>query len=1411
MRGLQAIRAALPLELTATVTSGSPKLGVTTWRPAIRRLITAIGLASAKSPAVSKQNPGANVAISGENLTVTQKQAVAKQESAASNVQRSPPNTVTSELQAKKDKDNTQETSVENSNDHEKGGRGSGGGCSGNSDFDSDLAPPSLASPCPHPSPNGGESADRGRSRLSPLPIACPARPAMCDFFFDGLTDEIPVIRLSADSFFAGRPIPIGPSPIVAMAGGAFVDVSRVEGNYSRAVCLGEPAENPAPVTATDTWQGKTTDVSKKLLQDQLILPERLFQLRGNGELMYNGADVADWDDDDIWLAAAKSPDGVTVSVQIDEATVNLFGVNIELNITEDGSATSENREVPGAEAQMALLEASSLLTDPSSFMHDAEPPSASPPFPSAAAAAAAKEAKNGIDRKKLFEWPEREAASARRLAEAEGASAKGAATQWQEMMLNAGVAAIPEAGRPALPLVATIVMPEDSDSSPAAAGAKDSAPAVSGEGGDAGRVESEEKRNWLNQPTSGAVEGVSDKGAGSGSAKGAAGGTAGGAGGTAGAGAGPAAAAGKESKLPREESNGGSSSGKSSDGKSDKKVHRNLDPALHPLEKAKEYQRALNAVKLDKVFAKPFMGALGSHADGVSAMARSPVRLNCVVSASMDGGAPRKRLPVSFYHQSSSPSVSCSRFPHQPFFPLSPLLFFHPTYPSLFSDVRLWDVPYKRTLCRFVGHSRAVRGVAISADGKTMLSCGDDCTAWAQCMGAVHVLYASACPPPPLTNTQRAAVAATSAEIKESTQKSPRGAIYCRVALAVAYPFPPHLPHLSPSFSPISHTQRAAVAATSAGDQGVGGGRGELGVAGGDSENVRLWQLPAPEIMELGVAGGDVEHEAVATFQGKNAFRAVDHKWKGRVFATAGAQVDVWEHSRSDPISTFTWGADSLYSLRFNPAEPDVFATTGSDRSICLYDLRMSTPLRKVIMQTKTNSLAWNPREPLNFTAGNENGSCYSYDMRNLTTASLVHKDHVSAVMDIDYSPTGREFVTGSYDRTALTTLFSFSSLPFTLLARRLSFCPSSHSLSLSRWQRVLVFCVRFSGDGSYVLSGSDDANIRLWKAQASQQLGVQVSCHGFSGDGSYVLSGSDDANIRLWKAQASQQLGVQVKREKRKAEYNAALVERHQPTRPLSPCPCLTALHSTITLPLTSVACPAGEAGEEQGEAGEALSRLKTRLITHLCCTELLEKRFGAEYNVALVKREKRKAEYNAALVERHQHLPEIRRIHKCVGEREGGRGEGVRRRGEGKGGREGRESGVGRGKWGGGRGSGQGWWEMGERWWTIVVCSVPVQLPIFVCPLFSHLSPPHSVLSPLTFYVPSLPGAGICRDIKLHRHVPRPIHNAIKLRATMVAAEKRKEENRQRFKKKSKGLEKKDNKKKGERRNKIIAELE
>lgn len=101
-------------------------------------------------------------------------------------------------------------------------------------------------------------------------------------------------------------------------------------------------------------------------------------------------------------------------------------------------------------------------------------------------------------------------------------------------------------------------------------------------------------------------------------------------------------------------------------------------------------------------------------------------------------------------------------------------------------------------------------------------------------------------------------------------------------------------------------------------------------------------------------------------------------------------------------------------------------------------------------------------------YIQANEDCNCYSFDMRLMKEAKCVHQDHVSAVwvawlwkfsiveillmcwldfrfhccanifknlrvlfycrMDIDYSPTGREFVTGSYDRTVSSFLPHFN-----------------------------------------------------------------------------------------------------------------------------------------------------------------------------------------------------------------------------------------------------------------------------------------------------------------------------------------------------------------------------------------------
>jgi len=106
----------------------------------------------------------------------------------------------------------------------------------------------------------------------------------------------------------------------------------------------------------------------------------------------------------------------------------------------------------------------------------------------------------------------------------------------------------------------------------------------------------------------------------------------------------------------------------------------RNADPELHPFERAREYQRALKAVKLEKIFAKPFVKALEGHTDSVKCM--------------------------SIARKSAAPllSGSCN------------------------GELKLWNMQHLSCGSGVEkAHEGFVRGVTVSPDGTKAFSCGDD------------------------------------------------------------------------------------------------------------------------------------------------------------------------------------------------------------------------------------------------------------------------------------------------------------------------------------------------------------------------------------------------------------------------------------------------------------------------------------------------------------------------------------------------------------------------------------------------------------------------------------------------------------------------------------------------------------
>ena len=363
----------------------------------------------------------------------------------------------------------------------------------------------------------------------------------------------------------------------------------------------------------------------------------------------------------------------------------------------------------------------------------------------------------------------------------------------------------------------------------------------------------------------------------------------------------------------------------------------RNLNPELHPFERAREYTKALNATKLERMFAKPFVGQLGyGHRDGVYAIAKNYGSLNKLATGSADG------------------------------------------------VIKYWNMSTREEFVSFKAHYGLVTGLCVTQP-------------------RFHD--------------------------KKPDLKSQNFMLSCS-----------------------------------------------------DDKTVKLWSINVDDYSNKNSSDNDSvtnEEGLLRTFDSESAFQGIDSHRENSTFATGGAKIHLWDVNRLKPVSDLSWGADNITSLKFNQNETDILASTGSDNSIVLYDLRTNSPTQKIVQTMRTNAICWNPMEAFNFVTANEDHNAYYYDMRNLSRSLNVFKDHVSAVMDVDFSPTGDEIVTGSYDKSI-----------------RIYKTNHGHSREIYHTKRMQhVFQVKYSMDSKYIISGSDDGNVRLWRSKAWERSNVKTT----------------------------------------------------------------------------------------------------------------------------------------------------------------------------------------------------------------------------------------------------------------------------------------------------------------------------
>uniref|UniRef100_A0A182QXG9 Sof1-like protein domain-containing protein n=1 Tax=Anopheles farauti TaxID=69004 RepID=A0A182QXG9_9DIPT len=235
-----------------------------------------------------------------------------------------------------------------------------------------------------------------------------------------------------------------------------------------------------------------------------------------------------------------------------------------------------------------------------------------------------------------------------------------------------------------------------------------------------------------------------------------------------------------------------------------------------------------------------------------------------------------------------------------------------------------------------------------------------------------------------------------------------------------------------------------------------------------GDDKKIMMWGYDVTQLE-------DDSLKPVNMITTKTVLASLSHSYDGPCFATSGETCHIWDENRNEPLKELKWGVDMLQDVKYNPIETYLLAACGSDRGIILYDQRETKPLRKLVMTLRSNQLAWNPMQAFHFTVANEDYNLYTYDTRFLTQPLKIHHGHVASVTSVDYAPTGREFVSGSYDKTI--RIFDATK------------ANSREVYHTKRMQRVT--CVNWSMDCKYIFSGSDEMNVRVWKANAAEKLG--------------------------------------------------------------------------------------------------------------------------------------------------------------------------------------------------------------------------------------------------------------------------------------------------------------------------------